>query len=375
MRVEDVRRGSKIPTPERTKVMKNTTKWFLLIVISGLLLGAGSQPSSAQTPCVATPGCTCTSFVDPETNATLNAFLINPPNEVLGAVVAPSCNIVVYFNTGQGQVGDKKAPQTDLSGATHYGVLVDGSVNEVAVDVTNTAVHNIKSTIYPNSDQGIGISYRAFQTTAVGTAGGTVSNCNVYDYEKGGIEANGQGVNVTIRENTVTGMGPDTFQAQNGIQVGFGANASATGNTVSNNTVHNPDDTFFAATGVLVTGGPFWNGSAACPGSTSTNPCPYTTGTMVLKNTLTNNDVGAYLYNPLSDGNTPPAKDNQTNNKVVNNTMSISSCSNVYMTGATDIGYNDKVINNNMTGYNVPGTCFPVDNGGTATKVHVSPHK
>jgi len=375
LRVEDVSRGSKIPKLERTRVMKSSTKWFLLVVISGLLLGA-AQPSSAQspTPCVPAPGCTCTTFVDPDTNATLNALVVNPAAEVttnLDASVA-GCNIVVYFNNGQGQVGDKKMPQTVLSGATHYGVLIDGSVNNVAVDITNTAVHNIKSATNPNSDQGVGISYRAFQLGGMtGTAGGTVSNCNVYDYQKGGIEANGQGVNVTIRDSTLTGSGPDIFLAQNGIQVGFGANGTVTGNNVSKNSF-NPD-TNFAATGVLVAGGPSYNGSTQCPGSSSTNPCPYTTGAMVLKNTLTDNDVGAYLYNPLDNNFTPPPS--MTNNKVTNNTMSITTCSNAYMTGATDIGNNDKVINNVMTGYNTSNpNCFPVDNGGTNTHVAASPH-
>jgi hypothetical protein len=354
--------------------MKIVAKWFLLATVWALVLGT-TQTSSAQspTPCVPTPGCTCTSFVDPDTNATLNALVVNPVTEVTTNLDASvnGCNIVVYFNTGQGQVGDKKTPQTVLSGATHYGVLIDGSVNNVAVDVTNTAIHNIKSATNPNSDQGVGISYRAFQTGGMtGTAGGTVSNTVVDTYQKGGIEANGQGVNVTILNNTVTGSGSDIFLAQNGIQIGFGASATATGNSVSKNSFSN--DANFAATGVLVVGGPFYNGTTQCPGSSPTNPCPFTTGTMVLKNTLTDNDVGAYLNNPASDGVSPPST--QTNNKVTNNTMSITTCSNVYMTGATDVGFNDKVINNAMTGYNTPGTCFPVDNGGTKTHVAASPH-
>jgi hypothetical protein len=371
--------------------MRSASKWCLFAIVAGVLWGATMQPSSAQTPCIPTPGCTCTGFLDPETNSYLNALLINPTTPVTGIVGPPtvgptSCNIDVYFNTGQGAVGDRKGRlSTTISGATHYGVLVDGGVNDIAVDVFNTTVHDIGDSTKPNSDQGIGISYRAFQFSASGSAGGTVANCNVYNYQKGGIEANGQGVNTTARNNTVTGSGPDPFLAQNGIQIGFGANGTVTNNSVSNNSVHNPDDSSFAATGVLVTGGPFWNNTAACPGSSSTNQCPYTTGTMVLKNTLTDNDVGAYLYNPLSDGVSAP--NTMTNDKVVNNTISTSACSNAYVVGASVIGNNDKVINNNMTGYTGirdPNTglgCFPVDpsptpgNHGTSTKVHVSPHK
>jgi hypothetical protein len=383
---EDAGRRSKISKSKRSILMRSASKCFLFAVVAGVLLGATAGRLSAQCSCQPTP------FFDPETSMTLNACMINPPSPVIGTINAAPCNIGVYFNNpGKNlQVGDKKQPQTDISGATHYGVLVDGSANNIAVDVTNTAVHDIGDPTKPNSDQGIGISYRAFQLGGMtGTAGGTVSNCNVYNYEKGGIEANGQGVNVTARNTTVTGgngifgTGPDTFQAQNGIQVGFGASGTVTGNTVINN-VHTPD-AFFAATGVLVAGGPTYNGTAQCPGSSSTNPCPYTTGTMVLKNTLNNNDVGAYLYNPLDDNLDAPTT--MTNNKVINNSMSTSSCSNAYVVGASVIGNNDKVINNNMSGYIIPRDpntglgCFPVDpsptpgNNGTSTKVHASPHK
>ena len=406
MRAEDAPRGSKIPTLEGRKVMKNNTaKWFLLVVISGLLLGA-AVPSFAQICTPVPPDCTCPTqpFVDPETSTSLNAFLINPTAEVTGTLYATNdgtatgvpCNIGVLFNNGQGQVGDKKMAQTNISLATHYGVLVDGSVNNVAVDVTNTSVHDIGEpgyqatkgiacTAMSGCQQGIGVSYRAFQTGGMtGTAGGTVSNVTVYNYEKGGVEANGQGVNTTIRDSTVTGSGPVTNPAQNGIQVGFGASGSVTGNSASANSYHNPNDSTTAATGVLVAGGPTYNGSPQCPGSSATSPCPYTTGAMVLKNTLTNNDVGAYLFNPLDNNLDAPL--DMTNNKITNNTMSASCSMNTYVVGASVIGNNDKVVNNNMTGYTGtkdPNTglgCFPVDpsptpgNPGTRTKVSASPH-
>jgi len=406
MRVEDARRGSKIPTREGRKVMKNNTaKWFLLVVTSGLLLGAAARSSFAQTCTPVPPDCTCPTqaFVDPEPNTSLNAFLINPATEVTGTIVATNdgtvtgipCNIAVLFNNGQGQVGDKKSAQVNISLATHYGVLIDGSVNNVAVDVANTTVHDIGEPGYQTTkgttcgvtgcQQGIGISYRAFQLGGMtGTAGGTVSNVTVYNYEKGGIEANGQGVNTTVRDSTVTGTGPVASPAQNGIQIGFGASASVTGNGVSANSYHNPDDSTTAATGVLVAGGPTYNNTPQCPGSSSASPCPYTTGTMVLKNTLTNNDVGAYLFNALDNNLDAPS--DMTNNKVTNNTMSASCSLNVYVVGASVIGNNDKVVNNNMTGYtgskdsNTGLGCFPVDpsptpgNPGTSTKVHASPH-
>ncbi len=346
--------------------MKSAAKWFLLAVLSALLLGA--VPGSLSAQC----SCQSTGFVDPETNTPLNACIVNPTSTVTGILNASPCNIAVYFNSGQGQVGDGQGVlNTDISGATHYGVLVDGSVNDVAVDVLNATIHNIGNLNSPNSNQGVCVSYRAYQTNGnTGTAGGTVSNSTVYAYQKGGIETNGQGVNATIRNSTVTGSGPGTPLAQNGIQVGFGANVAVTGNTVASNSFTN--DLSFAATGVLLVGGPYYNGSSACPGATSTNPCPYTVATQVLRNTMSANDVGAYLYN-TPDGVSQPAT--ATNNAVLNNTMSIAACSNSYMTGATDFGNSDNITNNTTTGYTSAGgnTCLAVDNGGHT--VYVSPHK
>ena len=54
-------------------------------------------------------------------------------------------------------------------------------------------------------------------------------------YQKGGITANGIGVSVQIRDNVVTGDGPTTRTAQNGIQIGYGATATVMKNTVTGN--------------------------------------------------------------------------------------------------------------------------------------------
>jgi nitrous oxidase accessory protein NosD len=58
---------------------------------------------------------------------------------------------------------------------------------------------------------------------------------SVDDYQKNGITANETGSNVTIRSNFVSGIGPTTGAAQNGIQVGFGATGTVDSNTVENN--------------------------------------------------------------------------------------------------------------------------------------------
>jgi hypothetical protein len=87
---------------------------------------------------------------------------------------------------------------------------------------------------------------------------------------------------------------------------------------------------------------------------------------------MTDNDVGVYIFNTPDGLNPPPTS---TSNHVLNNTMSISACSNWYMTGTTDFSIDDGLIGNTTTGYNTPGTCLPLDQGGSSTNIHVSPHK
>jgi hypothetical protein len=63
-----------------------------------------------------------------------------------------------------------------------------------------------------------------------------VEDSTVADYQKTGILANETGLDATVNGNTVTGAGPQAdTEAQNGIQVGFGALATVSGNTVTAN--------------------------------------------------------------------------------------------------------------------------------------------
>ena len=116
----------------------------------------------------------------------------------------------------------------------------------------------------------------------------TIDGCSVYDYTKTGIVVNGDNgaladPNATIIGNTVTGRGPITDTAQNGIQIGFGAGGSITGNTV---------------TGCSYTGG-YWAASGILPYMTS--------GTVQINgNTIRENQINVYLADCSAslDGNT-----------------------------------------------------------------------
>ena len=98
-----------------------------------------------------------------------------------------------------------------------------------------------------------------------------------------------------IANNTVTGQGPVDYIAQNGIQVGYGAEATVTENTVTGNAYRGPNQA--SSGGILVVGGPFFDS----PGFDS----PYTVGLKITRNTLTNNDVGVFLFNADENGLAP----------------------------------------------------------------------
>src|SRR5207245_7890215 len=76
----------------------------------------------------------------------------------------------------------------------------------------------------------------------------TISDNVVRRFQKTGIIANG-GVDAIIGRNIVEGVGPVDFIAQNGIQIGFGATALVSANSVSGND-YTPN-TFFAC-GLLI---------------------------------------------------------------------------------------------------------------------------
>ena len=61
-----------------------------------------------------------------------------------------------------------------------------------------------------------------------------IAESSIHNYQKNGITANEVGTDVTIEGNFVTGLGPTTGAAQNGIQIGFGAEGTIRHNTLAN---------------------------------------------------------------------------------------------------------------------------------------------
>ena len=246
-----------------------------------IAVSAGLMASMAGAAAAAT--CTETGFV--RDGIDLTAALINPTAPVTGEVDATGCNIGVYY--GPGTTGSVSG--ANIHGANYYGVVV----NAAAVNVTNSSIHDIGETPLNGAQHGVGVFYTTLNpdATSTGTAAtGTVSGNIVTKYQKGGIVVNGPGAAVTISGNTVTGEGPVAYIAQNGIQVGRGATGTITGNTVTGNAYTGANNA--SSTGILVFGGGVYG--------------PITTGVSITNNTLTNNDMGVYVYNADASGSTRP---------------------------------------------------------------------
>lgn len=106
----------------------------------------------------------------------------------------------------------------------------------------------------------------------------TIQNNLIYDYQKTGIVCNELGAVCHILGNTVIGSGPRPDNAQNGIQVGFGARGEVIGNIITGNFYTGPT---WDAAGILLVGSghdPF--------GNTILGP------TTVKNNTVDENEVG-----------------------------------------------------------------------------------
>ena len=291
------------------------------VVATFLVAGLGSVTAAAA-------GCTPTGFVRDGIN--LTAAQIG--GDVTGSLDATGCNIGVYYdnNSAPGNVSG-----ADIFGANYYGVVVNGDVGTVSVDVTGSAVHDIGETPLNGDQHGNAIYYRAFG----GSASGTISGNTVMHYQKNGITINGN-VSATITNNTVKGEGPVNYIAQNGIQVGYGAQATVAENIVSGNAYTGSN--LASSGGILVVGGP-------CFGE------PYTVGLSIMKNTLTGNDVGVWLFNAdVSCATTTTRTANKvmlntvTNDLVTNTTGFSATCG--YQAGIADVGIDDLIVNNSISG-------------------------
>lgn len=288
-------------------------------VIASAALGSGAPVSAAS--------CTATGFQRDEID--LTAVLVNPAGPVGGSIDATGCDIGIFYDAGSGSVQG-----AEIFGARYFGVVAQGDTNDLAVDVIDSAIHDIGDVPLDGSQHGVAVYYRAF---GLGHIAGRIVGNTLWNYQKGGIVTNGPGTRVEVRDNLVTGQGPVPWIAQNGIQIGYGASASVLGNTVTGNSY---TGTSTVSGGIVVVGGAYYDGAAL------------TVGTRIEGNTVRDNDIGVFLSNLAADGGAPL---DPTNVKVVHNTISSAGLHNDYggfgyQAGVSDVGNNDKIIANTISG-------------------------
>lgn len=156
----------------------------------------------------------------------------------------------------------------NATNVTVRGLTVDGANNAIsqcAPDLEGITFQNASGKIER-------VAVRNFKLSAsldacqsgtgifVQSGGGKISkveimDSTVHDYQKNGITADENGTEAFIRGNVVTGIGPTTGAAQNGIQIGFGAEGEIERNVVTNNVFSpcNPTACPAVATDILVT--------------------------------------------------------------------------------------------------------------------------
>jgi len=306
---------------------------IVLIVLCGVFTAWGSAFPQCSS------GCYPTNFpATPTTaNPALCAALVNPTGTVNATINATGCDVGVYY--GPGNKGFIEG--ANISGATYFGVLVNGA----SVSVLDSNISNIGplSNTFGNIQyRPVGIFYlngdkphhHKIQRNKI--EGNTIT---LPTWGKGGIVAKNPGTVVEIKNNTIKGSGLNSGIAQNGIEIGDGAQADIAHNTVESNQYTGTDTN---ATGILIYGGPGFAGLGVFEGPN------YTGNVNVHDNILTNNDVGVYLSN-MNIGQLIPSRTwNVINHNQISND---NSNPNIFNTGiAYASGHGDTISENTIYG-------------------------
>ncbi|HYK85550.1 MAG TPA: right-handed parallel beta-helix repeat-containing protein [Ktedonobacteraceae bacterium] len=307
--------------------MRKTLFALAALIPVALLISALSLTFWHTSGARAAATCTATGFYRDNINLTAAMIVTTSNQTISGPVNAAGCNIGIYF--GQGLTDTISGAQ--IFGANYFGVVNNGS----KVTLTKSQIHDIGENPLNGDQHGVAIYWSYDHVDK-----GTISNNLIWNYQKGGIVVNGYGTSATISHNTVIGQGPVNYIAQNGIQIGYGAKATVSGNIVTGNSYTGSGQA--ASGGILVVGGSCYGGAL-------------TIGIKITNNTVIGNDVGVYLSN--LDGTTCIPTTTPTNivvnkniitNDAVNNTTGAGTGG--YQAGISDQGDYDQMTNNSICG-------------------------
>ena len=193
-----------------------------------------------------------------------------------------------------------------------YGVYFE---NGSSGTISDSSVVNIEDANVALRGCQQAIAIRAGQQSTSKVASITVVGTTITGYQKGAIVVDNTGSNGVIERNTITGYGPVSFTAQNGIQISRGATATVTQNKVSGNE-YTGDNGVTTATGILL----YQAGKVTISQNTAnSNDVGFDVDTMkssFSQNTANNNTTNGFYIEPTS------YKDTFTQNSAKNNSGS-----------------------------------------------------
>jgi parallel beta-helix repeat protein len=194
------------------------------------------------------------------------------------------------------------------------------------------------------------------ETASGSSSSVTVNENSIWDYQKNGITGNEAGTEVTADGNTVTGIGPTTGAAQNGIQIGFGAGGTLTNNTIADNvwsSCTSPTACTANATGILIF---------------------ESNGVIVRNNSLATNQVGIYVGGDNSRIAMNTISNSVTligvalvgdSNVVARNTLTHADQAGVYIQGNSNKVTDNEFIDASVGILTVSGSTGSITNGNT----------
>lgn len=187
--------------------------------------------------------------------------------------------IVEVFGNYTGSISNLTVQgRVDTTGNPVFGVFASAGANIIMSNVTVKDIRDVDDTKFglQNGRAVVAGWQQGFNTT--GSL--DLNHVTVESYQKSGIYVSRFGSSASIKNSTITGEGGQTYTAQNGITVLFGATATIEGNTISNNLCN--------------------AGSCGPSGVWSYAILAYSSGdiTVTNNNQLLNNDGGIYSWTP-----------------------------------------------------------------------------
>ena len=208
-----------------------------------------------------------------------NGVIVIPSDVVANAAglssAEPIATIVLVKNADnvslQGFIVDGSANGLTACGPTLIGILYQDASGSIA----HNAVRNVRlANDLTGCQSGLAIDV---ESSSSGQSSVTIADNSVDGYQKNGITADEPGTEVVVTNNAVTGLGPTTGAAQNGIQIGFGAQGRVTNNVVADN-IYSPCES-----------------ATNCPSNATGILIYQSDGVRVERNTVGSNQVGIFV--------------------------------------------------------------------------------